>query len=158
MKKIILTVIVTLLCAGLVNAEKLYLSYTEGKNYTGAPVGIGSGDNMWIDMAIKIPGSTIKAMAGAKITGVNGSCTSIADIETVHAWLRTDLEGENPIELGKQIREHCAKIGLEIIAYAVGGNFLAEDPEAEIQRLCGCVEGFVARTAADENAETEVSK
>lgn len=52
----------------------------------------------------------------------------------------TDLEGENPIELGKQIREHCAKIGLEIIAYAVGGNFLAEDPEAEIQRLCGCVD------------------
>lgn len=98
MKKIILSVIVTLLCAGLVNAEKLYLSYTEGKNYTGAPMGIGAGDNMWIDMAIKIPGSTIKAMAGAKITGVNGSCTSIADIETVHAWLRTDLEGENLAE------------------------------------------------------------
>lgn len=30
--------------------------------------------------------------------------------------------------------------------------------QAAWQRLCGCVEGFVARTAADENAETEVSK
>ena len=98
MKKILLSVVVALLCAGMVNAEKIYLSYTEGKNYTGAPMGIGTGDNMWIDMAIKIPGSTIKAMAGAKITGVNGSCTSIADIETVHAWLRTDLEGENLAE------------------------------------------------------------
>lgn len=84
--------------ASLTSAETLSLGYTEGKNYTGAPMGIGAGDNMWIDMAIKIPGSTIRTLAGAQITGVNGSCSSIADVETFHIWLRQDLEGENLAE------------------------------------------------------------
>ena len=36
-----------------------------------------------------------------------------------------------------KIKEHCDKIGLEIINYAVGANLLADDREAEIERLCG---------------------
>lgn len=99
MKKYIL--IIAVVIAGLnisSRAETLYLGYTEGANASGAPVGIGMGENMWIDMAIKIPGSTIKTLAGAKITGVNGSCYSAASIETLHIWLRNDLEGENLAE------------------------------------------------------------
>lgn len=98
MRKYILLLVALALGATLSSAETLSLGYTEGKNYSGSPMGIGTGDNMWIDMAIKIPGSTIRTLAGAQITGVNGSCSSIADIETVHAWLRTDLEGENLVE------------------------------------------------------------
>ena len=52
----------------------------------------------------------------------------------------TDLTAEDPIALAKEIRAHCEKIGLEIIAYAIGANFLAEDPEAEVARVCGCVD------------------
>ena len=39
------------------------------------------------------------------------------------------------MEEAKKIREHCEKIGLEIIAYTVGGNLLAEDIQAEEERL-----------------------
>lgn len=48
---------------------------------------------------------------------------------------RTDL-----IELAGEIREHCNKIGLEIVAYTIGANFLAEDIDAEIKRVCSCVD------------------
>ena len=34
----------------------------------------------------------------------------------------------------------CEKIGLSIIAYTVGANFLCDDPEAEIKRVCGCID------------------
>lgn len=48
---------------------------------------------------------------------------------------RTDL-----IELAGEIKEYCAKIGLEIAAYTVGANFLAENIEAEIEKVCKCVD------------------
>lgn len=34
-----------------------------------------------------------------------------------------------------ELREYCKKIGLEIIAYTVGANFLADDVQAEMQKL-----------------------
>ena len=40
----------------------------------------------------------------------------------------------------KEIREHCEKIGLEICAYTVGGDFLKQDIDAEVERLCRCVD------------------
>lgn len=51
-----------------------------------------------------------------------------------------DLKGENVIELAKEIKAHCEKIELEITAYTVGANFMAEDIEAEIKRVCECVD------------------
>lgn len=51
-----------------------------------------------------------------------------------------DLKSDNPIELAKEIKAHCEKIGLEITAYTVGANFMADDIEAEIKRVCGCVD------------------
>lgn len=39
-----------------------------------------------------------------------------------------------------EIKAHCEKIGLEIIAYTVGANFLCDDPEAEIKRVCECID------------------
>ena len=50
-----------------------------------------------------------------------------------------DLDGEDQIAQANEIREHCAKIGLEINAYTIGANFLAEDVEAEKARLKGCL-------------------
>jgi sugar phosphate isomerase/epimerase len=38
------------------------------------------------------------------------------------------------------IREHCEKIGLEIVAYTVGANFLADDIDGELRRIRGCVD------------------
>lgn len=52
----------------------------------------------------------------------------------------TDLNSDNPVALAKEIKAHCDNIGLEIIAYTVGANFLSEDIEAEIKRVCGCVD------------------
>ena len=40
----------------------------------------------------------------------------------------------------KEIREHCEKIGLEICAYTVGGDFLKQDIDAEVERLFRCVD------------------
>ena len=40
----------------------------------------------------------------------------------------------------REIREHCAKIGLEVVAYTVGANLLAEDIEAEKKRIFACVD------------------
>ena len=47
----------------------------------------------------------------------------------------TDLNVEDPIGLAKAIRAHCEELGLAITAYAIGANFLAEDPEAEVARV-----------------------
>lgn len=48
---------------------------------------------------------------------------------------------KDPIACAKEIRAHCEKIGLEIVAYTVGGNLTtAEDREAEVRRLMGCVD------------------
>jgi len=46
----------------------------------------------------------------------------------------------DPMACAKEIREHCEKIGLEIIAYTVGANILADDFEKEYERLCGCID------------------
>ena len=40
----------------------------------------------------------------------------------------------------REIRAHCESIGLEISAYTVGGDFMKEDIEAEVERLCRCVD------------------
>ena len=49
------------------------------------------------------------------------------------------IEGD-PIEIAKDIRAYCEKIGLEIIAYTIGANFLAPDPEETVKKLYECVD------------------
>jgi sugar phosphate isomerase/epimerase len=44
------------------------------------------------------------------------------------------------LKTAAEIKEYCEKIGLSIIAYTVGANFLCDDPEAEIKRVCGCID------------------
>lgn len=46
----------------------------------------------------------------------------------------------DPLKIAAEIREHCEKIGLDIIAYTIGANFLADDMKAEVERLKGCVD------------------
>ena len=46
----------------------------------------------------------------------------------------------DPLKTAGEIKEYCEKIGLEVIAYTVGANFLSDDPEAEIKRVCDCVD------------------
>ena len=40
----------------------------------------------------------------------------------------------------EKIRKHCEAIGLEILAYTVDGNLLAENIDAEIEKLKKCVD------------------
>ena len=54
--------------------------------------------------------------------------------------LNPEISGKDPMETAREIREHCEKIGLSIICYAVGANFLADDIDAEIARVKGCVD------------------
>ena len=42
---------------------------------------------------------------------------------------------EDPMKTAKEIREHCEKIGLEIIAYTVDADILAGKDEA-VEKLC----------------------
>ncbi len=46
----------------------------------------------------------------------------------------------DPLSCAAGIRAHCDKIGLEIIAYTVGANLLCDNPDAEVKRLCACVD------------------
>jgi len=50
------------------------------------------------------------------------------------------VSGKSVMETAEEIRSHCEKIGLEIICYAVGANFLSDDIEKEIERVMGCVD------------------
>ena len=52
------------------------------------------------------------------------------------SWGMTD----DCLKTAVEIREYCSKIGLEIIAYTVGANFLADDINAEMQRIKSCVD------------------
>ena len=56
--------------------------------------------------------------------------------------LKNEKWGEDgdEFEIAARIREHCANIGLEIIAYTVGANFLSDNIEAEMAKLKRCVD------------------
>ena len=51
-----------------------------------------------------------------------------------------DLEGDDRLQVATEIRQHCERIDLPIVAYTVGADFLAEDIEAEVARVCECVD------------------
>lgn len=44
-------------------------------------------------------------------------------------------ETDNELDIAERIREYCKKIELEIIAYTVGANFLADDIDGEMAKL-----------------------
>ena len=69
----------------------------------------------------------------AKEMGFEG--IEFVDLDNREFAITTD-----PMACAKEIREHCEKIGLEIIAYTVGANILAEDFEKEYERLCRCID------------------
>lgn len=50
--------------------------------------------------------------------------------------------GENVDEVAEaaKVRAHCENLGLSILAFCVGANFLADDIDAEMQRLRHCVD------------------
>ena len=54
--------------------------------------------------------------------------------------LSPEVSGKDVMETAREIREHCAKIGLEVSAYTIGANFLKDDPDAEVERVKGCVD------------------
>ncbi|MBE6952350.1 MAG: sugar phosphate isomerase/epimerase [Ruminococcaceae bacterium] len=45
-------------------------------------------------------------------------------------------EGKTPAEQAQILRDYSEKIGLPIVCYAIGGNFMNEDLDAEVERLC----------------------
>ena len=69
----------------------------------------------------------------AKEFGFDG--IEFIDLDNTSFGITTDCIGT-----AKKIREHCASIGLEISAYTIGGNFLAENIDAEVERLYRCVD------------------
>ena len=54
--------------------------------------------------------------------------------------LMPEVSGCDAMTAAKQIREHCAEIGLEITAHTVGANFLKDDPDAEVERVKALVD------------------
>ena len=52
---------------------------------------------------------------------------------------RGDMTAD-PAREAPRIRQWCADAGLPVVSYTVGGNFMCEDPEAEVKRLCGQVD------------------
>ena len=41
----------------------------------------------------------------------------------------------DPMKTAAELKEYCAKIGLEIVAYTVGANLVSDNPEAEVATL-----------------------
>ena len=52
---------------------------------------------------------------------------------------RWGFDGDE-LEMAAEIRAHCEKIGLEIIAYTVGANFLEADVSGTVAKLKRCVD------------------
>ena len=61
-------------------------------------------------------------------------------IEFIDLHGMIECPGGDEAAAAHSIREHCARIGLEIVAYTVGANFLADDIDAELGRIRGCVD------------------
>lgn len=51
-----------------------------------------------------------------------------------------DLEGDDRLQTAAEIRRHCEAIGLPVVAYTVGADFMAQDIETEVERVCACVD------------------
>ncbi len=51
-----------------------------------------------------------------------------------------EIRGEDPIGEAKRIRDHCAELGLPIVAYTIGANLLSDNVEEEVARLKRSVE------------------
>lgn len=81
----------------------------------------------------KKPASYLEICDKAKEMGFDG--IEFIDLYS-EKWGFTD----NPHDMARQIREHCASIDLDIVAYAVGANFLCDDIDAEIARVKECVD------------------
>lgn len=69
----------------------------------------------------------------AKEFGFDG--IEFIDLDNAAFGITTDCMGT-----ARKIKEHCEKIGLEISAYTIGGNFLCDDVDKEVERLCRCVD------------------
>ncbi len=83
-----------------------------------------------------------------KVTGAN--YIDICDIAKKIGYdgiefveLKSEVSGKDVMTTAREIREHCAQIGLEVSAYTVGANFLRDTEEevrAEIERVKMCVD------------------
>lgn len=70
----------------------------------------------------------------AKALGFDG--IEFIDLDS-KAWGITD----DPKKCAAEIKAHCDKIGLTIFAYTVGANLFSNiGAEAEVERLCGCID------------------
>lgn len=49
-------------------------------------------------------------------------------------------ETESQLDYAKKIKEEAARCGIEISAYVMGANLAQENPDAEVERLKGCVD------------------
>ncbi len=65
----------------------------------------------------------------AKEMGFDG--IEFIDLDNKSWGITTD-----PMKTAGEIREYCAKIGLEVIAYTIGANFTCDNPDAEVERIC----------------------
>ena len=54
--------------------------------------------------------------------------------------LNTFGEGVDHVEVAKKVKQHCQDLGLEIISFCTGANFLADDIEKEMETLRHCVD------------------
>ena len=51
-----------------------------------------------------------------------------------------ELPGEDKLALAKDLRAHCERLGLAVAAYLIGADFIENETEAEIKRVCEAVD------------------
>lgn len=99
-------------------ADTMTIGYAEGKDSGKGVRGPGGGDSEWIEMAIYLPASTVKTLAGNKLTGVNGAVTGKTSLQDLRGWIREELDGENLAEftLGEENIDK-AKAGINKLTF-----------------------------------------
>ncbi len=46
------------------------------------------------------------------------------------------IDGENELELAARLKAYCEEIGLPIVGYSIGADFLNEDPKEQVEKVC----------------------
>lgn len=71
----------------------LNVGYCGGKNLDNISINIKG--KQWVDAAIYLPAEYLKAYVGADITSIRAALTNRIGIDTLRAWVRTDLKAGN---------------------------------------------------------------
>lgn len=110
-------------CALNISAKgEVHLGYCNGVvNKSGS---VGATGRNWVDAAISLSGSTLKAYASNDVTSVRVGLAAKINVDTLRVWLRSSLTGDNLAE-GEIVKDQIVRGWNEVALsapYSITGN------------------------------------